>query len=197
MSLQYGKLRPTSGWDPSGSLGHPSKFQRVSRLGSVTARHLVVGVNQTLRRWTEGATYIRQGGHHVGHWPTFLVTLYLLRPRERLRSNMMSMSVCGSVCLSVCPPGYPRNHTPDLYQIFVHVVCVRGSDLLRQVYDRPHRIRLSRKRGFLLHWKCIISRGRGMGVHSAGEVCYLRLPCINCYSLLHCLLLLWTISDAK
>jgi len=26
-----------------------------------------------LRRSTEGATYIRQGGHHVGHWPTFLV----------------------------------------------------------------------------------------------------------------------------
>jgi len=25
-----------------------------------------------MRRWTEGATYIRQGGHHVGHWPTFL-----------------------------------------------------------------------------------------------------------------------------
>ena len=34
---------------------------------------LVVGVSQTLRRWTEGATYIRQGGHHVQHWPTFLV----------------------------------------------------------------------------------------------------------------------------
>jgi len=33
----------------------------------------VLGVSQTLRRWTEGATYIRQGGHHVGHWPTFLV----------------------------------------------------------------------------------------------------------------------------
>ena len=32
---------------------------------------LVVGVSQTLRRWTEGTTYIRQGGHHVGHWPTF------------------------------------------------------------------------------------------------------------------------------
>jgi len=31
----------------------------------------VLGVSQTLRRWTEGATYIRQGGHHVGHWPTF------------------------------------------------------------------------------------------------------------------------------
>ena len=33
----------------------------------------VLGVSQTLRRWTEGATYIRQGGHHVGHWPTLLV----------------------------------------------------------------------------------------------------------------------------
>ena len=31
-------------------LGHPYKFQRVLRLGSVTARHLVVGIRQTLRR---------------------------------------------------------------------------------------------------------------------------------------------------
>jgi len=37
MSSQYGELRPTNGWDRFGSLGHPSKFQRVSRLGSVTA----------------------------------------------------------------------------------------------------------------------------------------------------------------
>jgi len=36
---------------------------------------LVVGVSQTLRRWTEGVTYVRQGGHHVGHWPTFLVLM--------------------------------------------------------------------------------------------------------------------------
>jgi len=39
MPLQYGKLRPTNGWDLLASLGHPSTFQRVSRLGSVTARH--------------------------------------------------------------------------------------------------------------------------------------------------------------
>jgi len=62
---------PTNGWERFGSLGHPCKFQLVSRLGSVTARHLVVGVSQTLRRWTEGATCVRQGDHHVGHWPTF------------------------------------------------------------------------------------------------------------------------------
>ena len=71
---QYGELRPTSGWDRFVSLGHPTKFQLVSRLGSVTARHVVVGVSQTLRRrWTDGATYVWQGDHHVGHWPTFLV----------------------------------------------------------------------------------------------------------------------------
>jgi len=39
MSLQYGELRPTSGWDPLASFGHLNKFQRVSRVGSVTARH--------------------------------------------------------------------------------------------------------------------------------------------------------------
>ena len=38
-SSQYGELRPTNGWDRFGNLGHPSKFQRVSHLGSVTARH--------------------------------------------------------------------------------------------------------------------------------------------------------------
>jgi len=39
MSSQYGELSPTSGWDRFVSLGHPSKFQRLSRLDSVTARH--------------------------------------------------------------------------------------------------------------------------------------------------------------
>ena len=66
MSPQYGELRPTNGWDRFGSLEHPSKFQRVSRLRNVTARHSSSGVSQNLWRWTEGATYIRQGGHFVG-----------------------------------------------------------------------------------------------------------------------------------
>ena len=32
-----------------------------------------MGVSQTLQHSTEGVIYIRQGGHHVGHWPTFLL----------------------------------------------------------------------------------------------------------------------------
>jgi len=80
MSPQYGELWLTSGWDRFVSLGHPTKFQLVSRLGSVTARHVVPSVSQTLRRWTEGATYVRQGDLHIGNWPTFLVQLIILRP---------------------------------------------------------------------------------------------------------------------
>jgi len=62
-----------SGWDHFVSLGHPTKFLLVSRLGSITAWHVVVGGSQTLQHWIEGATYVQQGDHHVGHWPTFLV----------------------------------------------------------------------------------------------------------------------------
>ena len=37
MSPQYGEHRPTNGLDRLATLGHPIIFQRVSRLGSVTA----------------------------------------------------------------------------------------------------------------------------------------------------------------
>jgi len=39
MSSLYGEHWPTSGWDLLASLGQPCKFQRVSRLGSITVRH--------------------------------------------------------------------------------------------------------------------------------------------------------------
>jgi len=51
----------------------PANFNGFHILAALLHGTLVVGVSQTLRHWTEGATYIRQGGHHVGHWPTFLV----------------------------------------------------------------------------------------------------------------------------
>jgi len=43
MSPQYGELQTTSGGDRFRSLGHSSKFQRVSRLGFVTAATLLTG----------------------------------------------------------------------------------------------------------------------------------------------------------
>jgi len=53
--------------------GTPVSFNGFRVLAALLHGTVVVGVSQTLRRWTEGATYIRQSGHHVGHWPTFLV----------------------------------------------------------------------------------------------------------------------------
>ena len=61
----------------------------------------------------------------------------------------MSLSVCVCLCVCLSANRYLRNHTRDLYQIFLHVACVRDSVLLRHVYDRPHR--LSPVRGFLSH----------------------------------------------
>jgi len=49
----------------------PSYFNGYRVLVALLHGSQVMGVSQTLRRWTEGATYVRQGDHHVGHWPTF------------------------------------------------------------------------------------------------------------------------------
>jgi len=43
MFPQHGELRPINACDRFGSLGHPSKFQRVSRLGFVTAATSLTG----------------------------------------------------------------------------------------------------------------------------------------------------------
>ena len=46
--------------------GTPANFNRFRVLAALLHGTLVVGVSQTLRCWTEGATYILQGDHHVG-----------------------------------------------------------------------------------------------------------------------------------
>ena len=52
--------------------GTPDNFNGFRVLAALLHGTLVVGVSQTAAL-NSGATYIRQGGHHVGHWPTFLV----------------------------------------------------------------------------------------------------------------------------
>jgi len=51
--------------------GTPANFNGFRVLAALLHGTLVVGVSQTSWRSTEGATYIRQGGRHVWHWPTF------------------------------------------------------------------------------------------------------------------------------
>jgi len=71
MSLQYGELRPLTAEIDWRVWGTPSYFNRYRVLAALLHSNQVVGVSQTLRHWTEGATYVRQGDHHVGYWPTF------------------------------------------------------------------------------------------------------------------------------
>jgi len=55
---------------------HLGTIPQLCRAISLQLRHvLTIGKKllAKLRRSTDGATYIWQGGHHVGHWPTFLV----------------------------------------------------------------------------------------------------------------------------
>ena len=53
--------------------GTPPNFNGLRVLAALLHSSKVVSVSQTLWRLTEGATYVRQGDHHAGHWHTFLV----------------------------------------------------------------------------------------------------------------------------
>jgi len=46
-------------------LGTQANFNRFRVLAALLHGTAAVGVNQTLRRWTQGATYICQGCHHI------------------------------------------------------------------------------------------------------------------------------------
>jgi len=70
--------------------GTPANFNVFRVLTALMHGTLVVGVSQTLRRWTEGATYIRQGGHHVGHWPTF----YTVSQKTRYYNIVHNFAKC-------------------------------------------------------------------------------------------------------
>jgi len=65
--------------------GTPANFNGFRLLAVLLHGTLVVGIRQTFRHWTEGATYIWQGGHHVGHKAHILVSN--VRNRKRSLSS--------------------------------------------------------------------------------------------------------------
>ena len=77
MSLQYGELGLLAAEICWRVWGTPANFNGFRVLAALLHGTLVVSVSQCLRRWTEGATYVWQGDHHVGHWSTFLVMVAL------------------------------------------------------------------------------------------------------------------------
>ena len=73
--------------------GTPANFNGFRVLAALLHGNQVVGVSQTLRRWTEAATYVRQGDHHVGHWPTFWLLLVII---DHSLYVDISLKVCNS-----------------------------------------------------------------------------------------------------
>jgi len=76
MSLQYGELRPTNGWDRFVSLGHPSSCQRVSRLGSVTAWHSSSGRQRNFAALNRGR-HLYSAGRRSGWALVHILVAYL------------------------------------------------------------------------------------------------------------------------
>ena len=85
MAPQYGELQPTSGWDHFVSLGHPCKFQPVSRLGSVTARHSSSGRQQNFAA-------LNRGRHLCSAW----------RPSRRALAHILVLDYISRLTTLVC-----------------------------------------------------------------------------------------------
>ena len=72
MSSQYGELRSTSDWDWLAGLEHPSKFQWVSRLGSVTAWYSSSGHQPNFAALNRGRHLYSEG------WPSRWALAHIL-----------------------------------------------------------------------------------------------------------------------
>jgi len=64
----------------------------------------VVGVSQTLWCWKEGAIYVRQSDHHVGHCPTF----YFVYGPADTTTTPSSLAPVKSKMVYLSGPGLPR-----------------------------------------------------------------------------------------
>ena len=82
--------------------------------------------------------------------------------------------------MSVCPTGYLQNHTRNLYQF----LCMLPMSVARSSSGTLTIGRIAyRREGIFFPIENALSAGNGgIGVHSAGKVCYLRLLCLNLYA---------------
>ena len=73
MYSQFGELGRVTADNGSGVWGTPANFNGFCVFGVLLHGTLVVGRGRqpNFAALNRGATYIQQGGHHVGYWPTF------------------------------------------------------------------------------------------------------------------------------
>jgi len=127
--------------------GTPANFHGFRVLAPLLHGTLVVGVSQTLRRSTEGATYIRQGGHHVGHWPLvlYIVLVTSIKHAEPSPSEVCTCSYyqarpVRSDDISARTPfiaRFAQFHRPGLHSPFprsIYNVCCSSHLVMRAIY---------------------------------------------------------------
>jgi len=98
MTLQYGELRLTSGWDRFVSLGRPSKFQRVSCLGFVTA---ATSLNRSQPNLARCLAVSRAGTLYIHFWRPFPRNGILPGAKFRLRPPSLALSYWQRYCTAL------------------------------------------------------------------------------------------------
>jgi len=113
MSLQYGELWLTSGWDRFVSLWHPCKFQRVSRLGSVAARHSSIGRQSNFAALNRGRHLYSAG--RPSRWALGHISSYYLNVFTSMENITTLRCKCKGGCGSCRSPlsAVSRYSTPD------------------------------------------------------------------------------------
>jgi len=96
MSSQYGELQPTNGWELLARLGQPSKFQRVSRLGSVTARHSSSGHQPKFVALNKGRHLHSEG--RPSRWALAHILVYFTCDVNMTSLSHSWLMSCDSVC---------------------------------------------------------------------------------------------------
>jgi len=137
MSPQRGKLRPTGGWDHFGSLGHASKFQRVSRVGFVTAATSLTGGQPNVLQCLAVGCLV----HYTYIICNYLYIHYGILPGANftLRPSLAFLyigSVTARHCTSRRQPNFAAWYTEWNYETFANgAICIRLSG--HQVGHRP------------------------------------------------------------
>ena len=137
MSSQYGELRPTNGWDLLASLGHHCKFQRVLRLGSVTARQSSSGRQPNYAALNRGRHLYSAG--RSSRWALAHISSLGLICDARLQfgANRRSSVRYGLICASMWKKGQSYNtngqRNPD-HNISGNLSCI-GQHSSRHVHS--------------------------------------------------------------
>ena len=79
--------------------------------------------------WTEGATYIQQGRHHVGHWPTFLLNNELVEVESVVLSIKYLLFISIFAMISVRASNFLEKFSEDTSLVITNVIYCYGPNL--------------------------------------------------------------------